>query len=82
MTSRHKNYFDLKFIFKDLGHFSQWKDFGKKLLGEERGVACAIRNHFSGELWSMGEFSGFYSFQRTVLQVKMNHKGIPVALFL
>ena len=65
-----------------LWHFSWWKDFGKKLLGEGTGVAFEIGNHFSGELWSMGEFSGFYSLQRTVLQVKMNHKGIPVALFL
>ena len=47
-----------------LWHFSWWKDFGKKLLGEGRGVAFVIGNHFSGELWSMGEFSGFYSFTK------------------
>ena len=65
-----------------MGFFLAERFWYKNFLGERRGVACAIENHFTGELWSMGEFSGFYSLQRTVLQVKMNHKGIPVALFL
>lgn len=54
----------------------------RKLSGGGEGRSLCVRKSLFWRTMVYGEFSGFYSLQKTVSQFKMNHKGIPVALFL